>query len=218
MRSAEQAARRLELRVAAERATAAAGSGCVEAVTAAWYLGGLLAAREAYRDGGSAESLAPVRAAIAALEQIGGGIAGPAEIGRVTLLAAAAAAQSERDEMAVFLDFALRMEALQLAAGQPGAPGVAAHEVAGDLWLQVHRYADAARAYEEASRRIGDTPRVWLGRARAAARLELSAASCGYYGAFIAAFRSDRPGADEIVEAERFRLAPACSSEPPVRP
>jgi cytochrome c-type biogenesis protein CcmH/NrfG len=82
----------------------------------------------------------------------------------------------------------------------------------------VHRYEDAARAYAEASRRVGDTPGVLLGRARAAARLALTAQACEYYRAFIALLAPDRPTADEIVEAQRFRLAPACSSEPRVTP
>ena len=70
------------------------------------------------------------------------------------LQAAAAAAQSEREEMRLYLDTAIRMETLQRAAGLAGAPIIAAAETAGDLWLQVHRYDEARRAYDEASERV----------------------------------------------------------------
>ena len=130
------------------------------------YVDGLLAAEEAYRRGGSPESLAPVRTAIAALEKISQREPGPAEIARLVLLAAAAAAQSERDEMGAFLTHAVEMEVLQRAAGQPGAPVVSALEAAGDLWLRVHRYDDAKRAYERAAGVLGMTPRIKAGLAR----------------------------------------------------
>jgi len=124
------------------------------------YARGWEAARAAYAQGGSTESLQPVRDAIAILERNGGNVPGPAQIARLVLLAAAAAAQSERDEMAIFLDEAVRLEALQFAAGQPGAPGVSAHEAAGDLWLQVHRFDDARDAYRRAASVLGMTPRI----------------------------------------------------------
>jgi hypothetical protein len=134
------------------------------------YVDGLLAAEAAYRQGGSDESLVPVRTAIAALEKISGNAPGPAEIARLVLMAAMAAAQSERDEMGAFLTHAVEMEVLQRAAGQPGAPIVSALEAAGDLWLRVHRYDDAKRAYERAAALLGMTPRIKAGLARIPAR------------------------------------------------
>ena len=133
---------------------------------AAIYVKGLEAAREAYSQGGSDESLAPVREAMAALDRIARGAPGPAEIARLVLAAAAAAAQSERDEMGAFLTHATEMEELQLAAGQPGAPDVTALEAAGDLWLQVHRYDEARRAYERAASILGTTERIKAGLER----------------------------------------------------
>jgi hypothetical protein len=133
---------------------------------AAVYGNGMKAARDAYSQGGSEESLAPVREAMAALAAIGGGAPGPAEIARLVLAAAAAAAQSEREEMGAFLTHATEMEVLQLAAGQPGAPGISALEAAGDLWLQVHRYEDARRAYERAAAILGTTEHITAGLAR----------------------------------------------------
>ncbi len=137
---------------------------------AALYREGLAAAEEAYRQGGSDESLAPVREAMAALEILSANRPGPAEIARLVLAAAAAAAQSERDEMGAFLTHATEMELLQFAAGEPGAPGVTALEAAGDLWLRVHRYDEARRAYDRAAAVLGPTPRIIAGRARLPAK------------------------------------------------
>jgi len=144
--------------------------GCGDVEAAALYLGGLSAAFEAYKQGGSEESLAPVREAIRALEKVSGQRPGPPEIARLVLVAAVAAAQSERDEMGAFLTHALAMESLQFAAGQPGAPILSAHEVAGELWLQVHRFEEARAAFERAIAQVGTTPRITAGLARAAAR------------------------------------------------
>jgi hypothetical protein len=143
-------------------------SGGCEGEVEALYLRGLAAAADAYAQGGSPDSLKPVAAVMADLARISGGSPGPAEIARLVLAAAAAAAQSERDEMGAFITHATEMELLQRAAGQPGAPGVSALEAAGDLWLRVHRYDDATRAYERAAEVLGMTPRIRAGLAKAA--------------------------------------------------
>ena len=140
---------------------------CTAAEIEAVYLPGWDAAQASARVGGSPESLAPVRDAIAMLEQMAGGAHGPAEIARYVLAAAADAAQDERDEMGLFLEHAVTLERVQLDARQPGAPSITAHEAAGDLWLRVHRYEDAKRAYERAKAVIGSTPRIESGLARA---------------------------------------------------
>jgi hypothetical protein len=139
------------------------------------YARGLADARAAFEQGAPPESLVPVREAIAALLKISQERPGQAEIARLTLQAAAAGAQSEREEMALYLDQATRMEILQLDAGQRGAPGVSALEVAGDLWMQVFRYDEAITAYERAARYVGTTPRIRDGLARARARLKATA-------------------------------------------
>lgn len=143
----------------------AAADACPEQV-AAIYADGMAASRKAYSEGGSAASLEPVRAAAAALDRLAGGVPGPAEIARLVLLAAAAAAQQERSEMGAYLAQATDMEVLQLDAAQPGAPGLSALEAAGDLWLLVHRYDDARAAYERAAKYIGMTPRIQSGLAK----------------------------------------------------
>ena len=132
------------------------------------YAEGLTAARAAYAAGGSPESLAPVMRAVAELER-GRGI--HAEIAAVVLRAAAAAAQSERDELALLIEHAVRLEAVQLEAKQPPLPGVTAHEAAGDLWLQVHGYPESRQAYELAAARLGMTARIREGLARACAKM-----------------------------------------------
>ena len=60
--------------------------------------------------------------------------------------------------MGAFLTHAVAMESLQFAAGQPGAPVLSAHEVAGELWLQVHRFDDARAAFERAVEQVGRHP------------------------------------------------------------
>lgn len=130
------------------------------------YLRGWDAATDASRVGGPAESLAPVTQAIAELERLAGGAHGPAEIAGYVLRAAADAAQDERDEMALFLVHALDLERAQLDAGQPGAPGISAHEAAGELWLRVRRYDEALRAFERARSVVGTTPFIESGLAR----------------------------------------------------
>lgn len=198
-----------DLARAAETYGAAAALGCRTDV-AAQYLGGLVAARAAYAQGGSVESLEPVRHAIAALEERGAGDP-RAQIARFVLLAASAAAQSEREEMALMIDQAMRLEALQLAAGQPGAPAVTAHEAAGDLWLQVHRYEDARRAYIVAAERVGRTPRVTLGLARAASRLGDVPGACLEYGALLDRRKAEPDEPPEIREARAFVEQPSCA-------
>ena len=143
---------------------------CGDIEVAALYLEGLAAAMNAYKLGGSEESLLPVREAIGELERISAQRPGQAEVARLVLVAAAAAAQSEREEMGAFLTHALAMESLQLAAGQPGAPVLSAHEVAGELWLQVHRFDDARAAFARAAEQVGTTPRITAGLARATPR------------------------------------------------
>jgi hypothetical protein len=186
--------------------------GCMEIDVPAWYLRGLLAAKEAYRYGGSPESLALVRTAIAELTSRAKQ-AWAAEIARVVLLAASAAAQSEREEMALLLDHAIGLEQSRRAAGESGAPIVSAHEVAGDLWLQVHRFEDARLAFRRAARAIGPTRRVTLGLARSAARLENAVAACAEYRRLIAGWRPPMEP-PEIVEARAFVRRSVCQNPP----
>lgn len=204
-----------DLAGAADQLERAAAGGCASAGIGALYTRGLVDAREAFRQGGSPESLAPVRKAAEALERIARGRAGPAEIARLLLHAAAASAQSERDEMRLYLESAVRMESLQRVARQPGAPGIAAAEIAGDLWLQVHRYEDARTAYLQAWEHVGATPRVLAGLARVAARLNETASACARFRQLLEAWGSRASSPPEIVEARMYVDQAACTAAGP---
>jgi hypothetical protein len=190
---------------------AAAQRGDAAAQIAAVYVHGLIDARDASRQGGSPDSLVPVRDAIASLEMIAKGRAGSAEIARLMLQAAAAAAQSEREEMRLYLDTAIRMETLQRAAGMPGAPMMPAGETAGDLWLQVHRYDEAVRAYDEAAQRTGKSLRILAGRARAARGLGDAPGACSASRALLEAWGARTGQPAEIADARAY-VAGSCQA------
>jgi hypothetical protein len=187
-------------------------STCTETSVAYWYLHGLIAARDAYRFGGSPESLAPVKVAIEQLAARSKDSA-VAEIARVVLLAASSGAQSERDEMGLFLEHAINLERQQRAAGLAAAPIVTAHEVAGDLWLQVHRFDDARRAYLEAATQIGATRRVTLGLARTAARLADSQTSCEQYRNLVSGWPQRGGEPPELSEARTVLRRQDCRAQ-----
>jgi hypothetical protein len=189
---------------------------CADAAVAVPYLRGLIAARRAYPEGGSPESLQPVKEAIAALEQQGAAFPGRAQIAVLVLRAAAAAAQSERDEMALYIDQALRVETLQLAAAQPPAPVVSAHEAAGALWLQVHRFEEARSAYDLAIAKVGSNPRLLVGLARSAARLQ-DPRACSVYAVLLAQWGWIPGESAELSEARAYVGGVACQSTPIAR-
>ena len=180
--------------------------GCDAARVATLYARGLLWAQDAFRLGGPPESLAPVHQAITALDSMSKGRPGSAAVARLVLQAAAAAAQNELDEMRLYLESAIQMESLQRAAGQPGAPLVSAAEIAGDLWLQVHRYEDARRAYTEAGQRVGVTARVLAGAGRAAQRLGDMAAACTAFRQLLE-FWGARPTSPSQITEARMHVA-----------
>jgi len=92
-----------------------------------------------------------------------------AELHRVSVMAAIAAAQEERAELGLFLTHATSMVVRPRPARAPTHPLIPVHELAGDLWLQVSRFRDAARAYAEALERHPGRPRAVIGLARASA-------------------------------------------------
>jgi len=133
---------------------------------------------------------------------------------QTVLRAALPAAQHERAEMGLFIEEMLRMESLQLEAQQPPLPVLSAHEAAGQFWLQLHLYEEARRAFERAAQRVGQTPHVMLGAARAAAGLKQVPAACEQYRRLVAWWK-DRPGSPpEISEARAFIKQPSCATPP----
>jgi hypothetical protein len=215
--AAQARAEAFDLSGAVESFAAASAAGCSEARLAALYLRGLIAAREAYPFGGSPESIAPVERALAELDREPLRSAGEREIVRFVLQAAIAASQSEREEVALLIDHAIDLETQRRSAGLSGAPVLTAVEVAGDLWLQVHRYDDARRAYARAADRVGRTPRVVLGLARAAVRLFDWPTACAEYKALVAGWRSAGQPL-EIGEARTFLRDPMCRALQPSTP
>jgi hypothetical protein len=217
MKSAMERAALFDLAGAEQRMQAAAKSGCTNAILPALYLRGWIAAREAYRVGGSPESLRPVLQSIATLQDTLGKSGAP-QIAALVLQAGAAAAQSERDELALMIDYAIQLEDRDLAARRPALPMISAHEAAGDLWLQVHRYDDARRAYTKAAERLGVTPRITLGLARVAARIDAVATACQQYQMLVASWTEKGPEPPEIAEARTFLTNAACRNSVAPRP
>jgi hypothetical protein len=187
----------------------AEGIECPEIAVAYWYVHGLIAARDAYRYGGSAESLEPVKLAIKQLESRSPG-SSAAEIAQVVLQAASAAAQCNPAEMSVLGEHELNVEKEARDAGQPGAPIVSAFEVTGDLWLQVHRFEDAHRAYVAASAQVGSTRRITLGLARTAFRLGELPAACEHYRILVSGWPKSGGEPPELGEARTFLRRAEC--------
>jgi hypothetical protein len=206
-----------DLAGAVQRMQAAVTSGCADAMLPALYLRGWIAARDAYRVGGSPDSIRPVLQSIATLQDTLGKT-GPPQIAALVLQAAVAAAQSERDELALMIDYAVQLEERSLTAGGSALPMITAHEAAGDLWLQVHRYDEARRAYTRAAERIGVTPRVTLGLARLAVRLDAVATACTQYRSLVTSWKATGPEPPELSEARMFLTNPVCQSPVTPRP
>jgi hypothetical protein len=201
LRESVTLARRLDLPAAAARLDPVSGR-CARARIAGLYLRALQSAREAYRTGGDAASLQPVMTAIDALEKEAAAGERQAELARVILMAAAAAAQSERADMGLLLDHAVALERQMVAAGDEPAHGVTATEAAGDLWLQVHRFEAAAGAYTLAATNQ-PTPRITLGLARTATQMKQRDPACRAYQSFLSGW--DGPAsAAEVTEARAF--------------
>jgi hypothetical protein len=174
------------------------------------FLRGLVAARAASAVGGSDASLAPVFRAVDELA-VKNDAGGPAEIASLVLRAAAAAAQSERGEMSAYLAQALQLERGRASNGLRGAPVATAHEVAAELWLQVHRYDEASAAFELARVVSGDSLRTTLGLARARAGQQQARQACQEYERFVSSARPLAPAlATERGEAQRYLTQAAC--------
>lgn len=102
------------------------------------------------------------------------------EFAETGIAAAIAAAQDERPEMELLLaharDLSERLALRNRRAAWPRSYNV----MAGELWFEVDRYADAAAAYERAVR-ADASPLALVGLARALARLERLDEACVAY-------------------------------------
>ena len=201
---------------AATAYAAAVRAGCASAQAPLIYLQGLLAARAAGAQFGAGASLQPLKQAITDLQPLAA--TDPVARAMLTVLRAGMpAAQRERAEMTLFIDEMLRMESLQLEAKQPPLPVLSAHEMAGQFWLQLHVYDEASRAFDLAARRVGQTPHVLIGAARAAAGARNAAAACEQYRRLIAWWGERAGSPTELTEARAFVKQPQCSPPPAPR-
>jgi hypothetical protein len=187
---------------------------CDEAAGGVELLEGLIGARAAVSTGGTTDSLRDVRSAANALSRRAEGGERRWEVASMAMRAVAAASQYERGEMAIYLAEATRIEVLLRAANMPTLPFISAHELAGDLWMQVHRFDDARTSYQRAEEVVGRTGRVRLGLARAAARLVDRQSACREYRSFLEWWgtRSETP--PEVMEARTF-VNSSCEGKQP---
>jgi tetratricopeptide (TPR) repeat protein len=169
------------------------------------YARGVAAARAAWLRETPA-LLDTARAAASSLERRAArqGSQSLAELHRVCVLAATAAAQEERAELGVLLTHATSMVRRPGPARAPTNPIIPAHELAGDLWLQVSRFQDAARAFAIALERHPRRPRSLIGLARASARAGDVPRARAAYEEFLTVWNdadTDRP---ELSEAREY--------------
>jgi tetratricopeptide (TPR) repeat protein len=125
------------------------------------------------------------------------------ELERLSVQAAIAAAQEEREEMALVLLHAIDLEN-ELGQGVKPLLAIPVRELAGDLWLEVDRERDARREYLAALSRFPGRARSVLGLARASEALGDVATARDAYRTFLAWWAradADRP---ELREAASY--------------
>lgn len=164
---------------------------------------GLRAARAAW-PGGRPDALTVAHAAADVLEARGTVLT---RYLQAILYAAIAAAQEERDLMALSFQQAAALEAQLAPAGQPPAP-LRADRIAGDLWLQVHRYADAREASARALAVDHGDARSTLALARAHAKLGARADSAAAYRRLLELWAHADPDRPELAEAREGAVTP----------
>ena len=141
-------------------------------------MAGWLAARALAPKGGAVELLGPVNERLKQLDEMPNQSARYAE---VAIRAAVAAAQEERDEMALLLTHARDLSE-QIGAGNrpPAEWPLPIDELEGELWFEVDRYPEARDAFERATN-MRPTPNAWIGLARASDRLGDTVTACRAY-------------------------------------
>lgn len=137
------------------------------------YLAGLVAAEQAWRDGGSPASLELVKGRMRELAVFAGRGSSLAELAGTVLAAQAAAAQNEMAEMVLLFEQASALELQRRLAGAEELPVVPVAEAQGECWLRLFRYRDAAAAFARV-RAVDRNPRVAAGERRAMAAIEAS--------------------------------------------
>ncbi len=158
--------------------------GCAALGVAALVVRGWEQARELVRVAGAPSELGPVNDSLRQLDRVRdtdvpAAVRRQVDYGEAAIRAAVAASQDEREEMAVFLEHAAALSAAALPVDRPAWP-LAIDEAAGELWLEVDRFAEARDALERAVRPSG-TARSWLALARVRQRLGDRAGACDAY-------------------------------------
>jgi len=116
-----------------------------------------------------------------------------------TIRAGLAAAQEERDEMAVYLAHARDLSAQISLTGEVARLPLPIDELEGELWLEVDHFAAARDAFQRATRVSGGR-RGWIGLGRALDRLRDTAGACDAYRTA----RSTVLSASDAQEAEAY--------------
>lgn len=174
--------------------TGAGAHPCADLAIAQLAITGWVEARALAPKGGDTTLLAPVNAVLRALDAMrrssavrevpASGIARTRglqiDYADAAIRAAVDAAQDERAEMGVFLDHAHDLALVLDAAGDPPLWPLPFDELAGELWLEVDRYAEARAAFDRAVAR-GATARSLAGLARTADRQGDTRAACDAY-------------------------------------
>ncbi|OFW37391.1 MAG: hypothetical protein A3J29_10750 [Acidobacteria bacterium RIFCSPLOWO2_12_FULL_67_14b] len=145
---------------------------------------GWLAVRALAPIGAPRDRLGPVNRALERLDALI--VQVEARYADAAIRAGLAAAQEERDEMAVYLEHARALSNQMALIGPPAKWPLPIDELEGELWFEVDRFLPARDAYERATKVTG-SPRAWLGLARVSDRLRDTAAACAAYRAIAAA-------------------------------
>ncbi len=126
-----------------------------------------------------------------------------AELYRVFVRAAMAAAQEETPELNLLITHAVSLEKRLRESGQIDVPLQPATEIAGDLWLQVNRYETARQSYRATLDDWPHRPASLLGIARASVELHDDAAAREAYRALLDLWQNADPTRPELLEAKR---------------
>jgi tetratricopeptide (TPR) repeat protein len=143
---------------------------------------GWTSARALAPKGGALELVGPTKKIVdedlEALRALG--LALDVEYAQTVIRAAIAAAQDERPEMALLLDHARDLTERLFTRGRRALWPLPYNLVAGELWYEVDRYAEAVDAFERAAS-AGGSALAWSGLARAYERLGNRPVACSAY-------------------------------------
>jgi len=207
---ADEGAAEQRLREAAERDPA-----CAPLVVASLAATGLQHARHAATRGGPDDLLAPVLEAVARLAALreSPGVVRDAQYAEAALRAAMAASQDERPELQVWITHTTDLAARLALAGEASRWPLPPALLAGDLWYEVDRHAEAIDAYREA---LDRTPSAYAhrGLARTWNRMRDLPAACGAYRALETWLVARKAAGPALDEARRFLERPACEPDP----